>query len=101
MDCNKCEYYNNELEECGAFECNGIDCPELPCEQYWVFTFGSGQKYAGRYVKIKGTFNAARQKMIDKYGTNWGFQYSEEEWREWETSPTRAWPMETELEVIE
>ena len=31
--CGHCEYWNDELEECGAFECNGIDCPELPCEK--------------------------------------------------------------------
>ena len=33
LDCENCEYWNKELEECGAFECNGNDCPELPCEK--------------------------------------------------------------------
>ena len=33
MECETCEYWNEELEECGAFECYGLDCPELPCER--------------------------------------------------------------------
>lgn len=32
MDCNECEYYDKEDNYCTAFECNGIDCPQLPCE---------------------------------------------------------------------
>ena len=32
MECEDCEYYNKEEEVCGAFECNGLDCPDLPCE---------------------------------------------------------------------
>lgn len=70
-------------------------------EEFWIFTFGSGQQHAGYYVKIKGTFGEARQKMVERYGLKWGFQYSEEEWKEFEQDPNRWWPMETELEVIE
>lgn len=69
--------------------------------EYWIFTFGSGQQHAGYYVKIMGTFGEARQKMIDRYGLKWGFQYSEEEWEKFEQDPNRWWPMEKELEVIE
>ena len=44
-----------------------------PNKQWWIFTFGSGQKHAGHYVKIQGTFNSARQRMIEEYGKAWGF----------------------------
>ena len=66
----------------------------------WIFTFGSGQRYAGKYVKVYGTWGEAREKMVSKFGTEWGFQYSEEEWENWKKDATRMWPMETELEVI-
>lgn len=33
MDCPDCEYYDKEEDVCMAFECNGIDCPTLPCEE--------------------------------------------------------------------
>ncbi len=48
-------------------------------ERSWIFTFGCGQKHAGHYVKIFGTFNSARNEMIRRYGTDWCFQYTEEE----------------------
>lgn len=101
MNCKGCEYYSKEEGNCKAFECNGIECPTLPCEEYWIFTFGNGQKHAGKYVKIRGTFNQARKKMINKYGKEWCFQYSEKEWKDMEEDPKRCWLMETELEVIE
>lgn len=69
--------------------------------KWYYFTFGYGQPYEGYYVKIKGDYGAARQKMFEKYGTKWAFQYSEEEWREIEQDPERWWAMEKELEVIE
>lgn len=101
MNCEGCEYHNKEEDVCTAFECNGIECPTLPCERYWIFTFGSGQQHAGKYVKIRGTHNQARKKMFEKYGEDWCFQYSEKKWKEMEEDPNRFWPMETELEVIE
>ncbi len=52
-------------------------------EQWWYFTFGYGQKNAGHYVKFYGTYAEARDKMIEKYGLAWAFQYSEEEWDAW------------------
>ena len=54
----------------------------------WIFTFGYGQQHQGKYVKISGTFGEAREKMFKKYGPEWAFQYSEEEWEKWE----RIWP---------
>lgn len=47
-------------------------------EKTWVFTFGSGHEHEGHYVKIKGTFEEARAKMFERYGTAWAFQYSDE-----------------------
>ena len=31
-ECVDCKYYNKDEEICGAFECYGFECPELPCE---------------------------------------------------------------------
>ena len=70
-------------------------------EEYWIFTFGSGQKHEGRYTKIKGTFNSARQKMFERYGRAWAFQYSEEEWLNWLAQKPHWVEAETLLEVIE
>ena len=33
MECVECEYYDTEDEVCGAFECYGLECPKLPCEE--------------------------------------------------------------------
>jgi len=64
---------------------------------WYYFTFGSGQKHCGHYVKRFGTYGEARQQMVDKYGDKWAFQYSEDEWKKWENDPNRGWDMETEL----
>lgn len=41
----------------------------------WVFTFGSGQQYDGRYVAIPGTYGGARDEMLRHFGQAWSFQY--------------------------
>lgn len=51
-------------------------------EKDWIFTFGCGQKHAGHYVRIKGTYKEARAKMIEKFGTEWAFQYEASEFFE-------------------
>ena len=99
-ECKDCAWVAED-GTCAAFECTGLDCPLLPCEQYWIFTFGGDQKHAGKYVKIRGTAVSARDKMFNKYGDKWGFQYSEEEWENMKNDPRRWWDLETELEVIE
>lgn len=66
---------------------------------YWIFTFGYGQPNAGKYVKIYGDFVSARQKMVNKYGTQWAFQYSATDWAARVSAGQH--PLETELEVIE
>lgn len=32
-ECRECEYWDKYNECCGAFECNGLECPTLPCER--------------------------------------------------------------------
>ena len=32
-ECGRCPYYDAEEDVCEAFVCDGIDCPELPCEK--------------------------------------------------------------------
>ena len=51
-------------------------------EQWYVFTFGCGQKFGGHYVRIWGTYNSARKKMFEEYGDEWSFQYTEEDFEE-------------------
>lgn len=53
---------------------------EEKLETYY-FTFGVGQKYEGKFVKIIAeSYMDARAKMVDRFGTKWAFQYSEDEW---------------------
>ena len=33
INCVGCRYYNKEEDNCIAFECNGLECPILPCER--------------------------------------------------------------------
>lgn len=51
-------------------------------KKWYIFTFGSGQQNAGHYVKIFGTYDSARREMVCRYGLQWGFQYSEDEWED-------------------
>jgi len=46
----------------------------------WYFTFMQKQDTRNNFVKIHGTFGGAREKMIEKFGIKWAFQYSEKEW---------------------
>jgi len=59
--------------------------------QWWMFTFGLGYEYGqnrGKAVKIfADSYDEAREKMLARYGNKWAFQYSEEEWKEWENDP--------------
>ena len=68
--------------------------------EYYIFTFGQGQEHAGHYVKIFGTYGEAREKMFDRYGEKWAFQYSAEDWKEWEERRP-SYLEEKLLEVIE
>lgn len=33
QECPDCEYYDPEADNCTAFECFGLGCPKLPCEE--------------------------------------------------------------------
>ena len=56
----------------------------------YIFTFGSdhllGQHYQPIYAK---SASAARVKMLSRYGEDWAFQYTEEEWEKWEKTTKR------------
>lgn len=70
-------------------------------KKWWIFTFGCGHPHAGYYVKIRGSYTEAREKMVARYGVRWAFQYSLEEWNRRLNDPYRPYPMEMRLEVIE
>ena len=70
-------------------------------KQWFVFTFGYGQPNEGKYVKVYGTYSEARQKMVNKYGRDWAFQYTAYEWADWEMRRPPWLPAETLLEVID
>ena len=56
---------------------NSVDSLE---ERDWTFTFGIGHPlFAGMFVDIYGTYNSARAKMTEVFGTNWSFQYESHE----------------------
>ena len=45
-------------------------------KQYWYFTFMDRQTLLrDKYVKIFGTYDEARQIMVDNFESKWGFQY--------------------------
>lgn len=44
-------------------------------EKDYYFTFGCGQAHPNGYVKIRGTFNSARDVMFDRFGPKWSMQY--------------------------
>lgn len=93
------EIQTETLEEMCDLMCGNVLPEEKP--EYWIFTFGCGQPHAGKYVKIRGSYYEARQKMITHYGKEWCFQYSEKDWENMKNDPNRWYPLETELEVIE
>lgn len=35
-ECEGCEYYDKEDDICGAFVCDGLSCPMLPCEKSYI-----------------------------------------------------------------
>ena len=54
-----------------------------PEKQTWYFTFGFGQRHAGRYFVVRdATAEEARERMHNAFDREWGFQYTEEEWFE-------------------
>ena len=66
-------------------------------EKWYVFTFGCGQKNEGHYVLFYGTYEEARKKMVERFGNEWAFQYTKEEWDAWLKRKPIWIPEETEL----
>ena len=63
-----------------------------------IFTFGSGQKHDGHFVRITGTDrNDCRRQMFERFGDEWGFCYTEEQWERWKREKPFWVPLETEL----
>jgi hypothetical protein len=52
---------------------------EIQKKQNWVFTFGFNQKYENGYTVVYGTFESAREEMIEKFGIKWSMQYPDKE----------------------
>ena len=74
-------------------------------EQSWVCTFGqSTETYGDRANKavrvFANSYGEARQKMFERYGNKWAFQYSAEEWERFENDPERFWYLEEIVEEI-
>jgi hypothetical protein len=77
------------LEICSYCEGDGHEymLPSKPCQwcqgkgsweaSYWYFTFGFGHEHKNRYVKLIGTRETARNKMMARFGTKWAMQYDE------------------------
>ncbi|WFE41912.1 hypothetical protein [Micromonospora sp. WMMD998] len=45
-------------------------------EQEWLFTFGPDHGHDGRFVRITGTHDSARARMVEVFGTAWCDQYT-------------------------
>lgn len=52
---------------------------QLPVEpQRWIFTFGYNHLHPDGYCVGTGSHAEARQKMHERYGAKWAFQYENE-----------------------
>ena len=49
-------------------------CYNKRCEE-WLFTWGYGQQYPNKFVRIQGSMSDARAEMFRRYGSKWCFQY--------------------------
>ena len=92
------EFVVNSLEDMCDIMCGNYIPEEDVEDETWIFTFGSGQEHAGHYVTFTGSYNEAREKMCERFGTHWGFQYSEQEWEDMKNDPNRLWDIEIPLE---
>lgn len=45
----------------------------------WIFTFGINHKHSGKFVRIFGTYDDAREVMFLMHSDAWGFQYPDED----------------------
>jgi len=65
-------------------------------KQSWIFTFGIGHLMSKYAIKINGTFDEAREKMVEQFGRKWCSQYSV---REFEGDREKYFSDTTVLEV--
>lgn len=52
-------------------------------EKKYYFTFGCGIDTPHRncyHVEVAEDYGKAREQMVDKFGIDWAFQYSEDKW---------------------
>ncbi len=54
----------------------------LQSSNNYYFTFGQGHEFDGYYVKLNGEWMETREKMFSKFGSNWAFQYTHDDWFE-------------------
>ena len=68
----------------------------------FIFTFPGNHPLKGHYQPIfASSGHIAREKMFERYGDAWGFQYTEEEWIEWEKKARKLGiPIERELSNV-
>jgi len=50
--------------------------------QTYYFTFGCGTLYKNKYAKFVGTWEGAREEMVENYGHEWCLQYDEEHFKD-------------------
>ena len=48
-------------------------------KERYIFTFGCGHPFAKYLQVVEGNMAASRELMVEVYGLNWAFQYSEQE----------------------
>lgn len=68
----------------------------------FIFTFTGNHPLKNHYQPIYATNgHIARRRMFERYGDSWGFQYTEEQWMEWEREANRIGILiESELSPI-
>jgi len=48
---------------------------------YFTFPFRNVQHHNCYHVEEAETYEEARDKMVEKFGTDWAFQYDESQWK--------------------
>lgn len=47
---------------------------------YFTFMMGDAQRHNCYHVEEAESYGEARDKMVEKFGTGWAFQYDESQW---------------------
>lgn len=68
----------------------------------FIFTFPNNHPLGGHYQPVYAKYShVARERMFERYGHYWGFQYTEEQWMDWEKQAQEmGLPIERELSAI-